>query len=457
MIIVNILYKPIKKKRIWSNIFNKNAPLSKICSSHTLTGYAALINISDRCSNPCLLSLGVCYNIKIYFDKYGIEETKLYLANNINKFTTTEMSYPWITEWVPERHTFVEYNYIEQAWNLSDSQFMYDDDRHVYDELCREYVNKDICDFFFVDNMIFNAGQQEVYVTDYTWYNRISNEIVIDRAISIKLDATHTIAFSNVLESVSVPKEKLTYIGTSDNEKYVSPETKGSKEILQKTRLIEKTDSNRPCVSLSNSDFQVESEKCHKNVYTESVKFDYVQLEYNMNFCGDECFICLGQMYIIEQIIKAEGLCNAITIINNNIGKFGSYENDYYPFIDVYNKLDETIVSKVNSRLDFINTGVKNIEYNIVEEIVKVQPDIDKPSISKHLTAILEKHPLRLFLDAFNGKQITEYVTINSETQEPILKRSLIRLFTLSNEPYNVYMVGVGYTLSFLKPFSYLD
>jgi hypothetical protein len=125
--------------------------------------------------------------------------------------------------------------------------------------------------------------------------------------------------------------------------------------------------------------------------------------------------------------------------------------------VDVYNKLDETIISRVTHNLDYLNLESKDIENNIINEVVEVQDDSQKELIREHLEEILDKHHLRLFIDAVNGKQLVEYISINTSTHEPITKRSLIKLFTLPSEPYNIYMVGVGYTMSILKPLSYLD
>ena len=446
LIMFFITYKD--RKKVWDSKYDNSTPLADICSSNTLSGYAALVNISDRCSNPCLHALGICYLIKLYHDKYGIEKTKQYLEKNIKSFTMSDLSYPWITEWISERNTFVEYNYGEPVWNLLDSQEIADRYAPVFNRACKDGFNKGVCDFFFTDNMTWNSGQQDVYVSDYKWYDLQSSEIVIKRCITLKLDDKHVITFSHVTEAVRAPPDKL-------NNMKSSTISGSSGEIANKS--ITKLDPNRKCVLLSNSDFYEDPGTCEENSVTESDAFDYDRLFFNMDFCGENCFICLGQMYVLEQIVKTEGLCKAISIINSNIDKFGSHENDYYPFIDMYDKLDENIISKVNSRTEFIGMDVRDIDRSIISEVVEKQPIEERDILEKHLVSIIEKHPLRLFLDAFNGKQLVEYISINSDTKEPIIKRSLVKLFTTSDEPYNIYMIGVGYTLSILKPTNYLD
>ena len=272
-----------------------------------------------------------------------------------------------------------------------------------------------VCNYRERDSFMFKAAQDETYFYDFLNYDEITNTIVYYRSVNVKLSTTQCIS---------------------------------SIFILGKSGSV----GGGVCKETYPSDYEIgETPECFNNIITTP---DPVirGIDQDIIYYGRESLTCYGIIYIIELIIKKEGMCRAIKILNSNIDSFGFGISEFLPFIYRYDKLKEEIYAEVNQFTEYIGLTVQDISKNVLESSIENVKEENREEYRKTILGMMRTDIKSIFGNIIDGKNVNESVFIHGKHKKPIIMRTIVKIFNIDNEPYNYYFVGSGYTLSYIKP-----
>lgn len=271
-----------------------------------------------------------------------------------------------------------------------------------------------VCNYRERDSFMFKAAQDETYFYDFLNYDEITDTVVYYRSVNVKLSTNQCISSIFILEKS----------GSASG---------GCKETYP-------------------SDYDIgETPECFNNIITTP---DPVirGIDQDIIYYGSESLTCYGIIYIIELIIKKEGMCRAIKILNANIDRFGFGISEFLPFIYRYDKLKEEIYAEVNQFTEYIGLTVQDISKNVLESSIENVEEENREKYRKTILGMMRTDIKSIFGNIIDGKNVNEIVFIHGQNKKPIIMRTIVKIFNIENEPYNYYFVGSGYTLSYIKP-----
>ena len=263
-------------------------------------------------------------------------------------------------------------------------------------------------------SFMFKSAQDGTFFYDFEDYDDMVDDIVYYRSINIKLSNLQCITKVYILNSKSVNVKECQNVTTEDYDIGNTPECINS--IITTPDLI--------------------SRKIHIDLI----------------YYGSNMLSCNGIIYMMEQIIRSQGVCRAIKILNSQIDRFGFGLGEYLPFVYRYNKLDGGVYTEVNYNTEYLGLTIQDISNNIKNLAVQGIENVEKKeTMLKNLTYLMRSDLISIFIDCIDGKNVDEIVSIQPIKQKPVILRTLNKIYNVDSKPYDFYFFGCGYTVSYIS------
>lgn len=272
-----------------------------------------------------------------------------------------------------------------------------------------------LCNYRESNSYMFKAANDYTYFYDFEDYDSETDKVVYYRSVNVKLTNTQCITKIFILGNVDI-------------------------DVID-------------CVDSQPDDFDVgDTPECYNNIITtpdpesRNMYTDFI-------YYGEELFTCYGIIYLMDQIIRKEGICRAIKILNSKIDIFGFGIAEYTPFVFRYDKLIGEVFSVVDVNTEYAGLSMKSIYMNILNSSVDSLDDETAEKVKVRIKDLMRSDFLSIFIDSIDGKNVDEVVNIHNKSKKPVIYRTLTKIYNIENDPYNYYFFGCGYTLQYI-PYS---